>query len=225
MDFGTATLLELRDNVLGRRYKERSGRPFMKYREVMIFEEIHVALRPRRVLEWGAGSSTLYFPARMPFLERWLAVEHDEAWAKRVADGNRDPRVEVRFVRPNRTPWTDPEGDGAVDDLLDYLAAPATEAPFDLVVIDGRARRVCLERAYDLVTPEGAVILHDANREHYLVPANRYPHRVLLQDYRRSAGGLLVASRETDPAAWFDVDAHRRAWKRIDNRLGKILSL
>ena len=48
---------------------------------------------------------------------------------------------------------------------------------------------------------------------------------MLLQDYRRSAGGLLVVSRETDPATWFDVAAHRRAWNRIDNRLGKILSI
>jgi hypothetical protein len=225
MDFGTATLLELRDNVLGRRYKERSGRPFMKYREILVFEEIHASLRPRRVLEWGAGTSSLYFPARMPFLESWLAVEHDETWARRVAEGNPDPRVEVRFIRPNRTPWSDPEGDGAIEDLLDYLEAPVPGAPYDLVVIDGRARRACLERARDLVTPAGAVILHDANREHYLAPAEGYRHRVLLQDYRRSAGGLLVASRETDPRAWFDVDAHRRAWRRIDNRLGKILSL
>jgi hypothetical protein len=60
---------------------------------------------------------------------------------------------------------------------------------FDLILIDGRFRRRCLLAAKEAATPEGLVLLHDAQRLHYHASMTSYPHQVLL------ATGRLHGSR------------------------------
>ena len=42
------------------------------------------AASPRRVLEWGSGGSTAHLLREVASIERYVSVEHDEAWAERV---------------------------------------------------------------------------------------------------------------------------------------------
>jgi len=53
---------EYKDKIVETVIKRRITKPWMKYREIEIIEEILKNLQPQRVLEWGAGYSTLYFP-------------------------------------------------------------------------------------------------------------------------------------------------------------------
>jgi hypothetical protein len=53
-------------------------------------------------------------------------------------------------------------------DLDEYVAGPALlDTRFDAVLVDGRKRRRCLLEASHLVTAEGIVLLHDAQRPYY----------------------------------------------------------
>jgi predicted O-methyltransferase YrrM len=135
---------------------------------------------PRRVLEWGAGGSTAFFLASAPSIERLVSIEHDRVWADKVRESLRDARAEVNHVPPDAPlgaaeakdrkkvqAWdARAEHDPAI--MKSYVALPRTLGiAFDLVLVDGRARRFCLPEGYDLLRPGGLLVLHDAQRTDY----------------------------------------------------------
>jgi len=213
---------EYRDKILEKAFNIKKTKPWMKYREIEIIEEILKNLQPQKALEWGSGYSTTYFPKILNENAMWLSVEHDEKWATKVKNVNRNPSVEIFHVHPNHFPWTDKFGDGAYSDLINYVEFPSKFGNFDFILIDGRARKDCLVKAYELVKDNGVVVLHDATREYYHEPFKLYKHQVLFQDYRKDGSGLWVGSKGIDIKVVLDVDKHRKVWQIYD-KVGKVL--
>ncbi len=147
-------------------------------------------LLPKRVLEWGAGGSTRELLATCPFIERYVSIEHNREWHGRVAEVVTDPRLELHLVEPSSpeptpptgpgwtagakqqreaiTAWrlraeTDPELMGA------YVALPRTlpNPEFDFVLVDGRARCLCVHEGFSMLRPGGVLVVHDAQRREY----------------------------------------------------------
>jgi hypothetical protein len=148
--------------------------------------------RTVRVVEWGAGRSTVWYTRFLdslgvPYL--WLALEHDRGFfeGEVAPELTQDTAVVVRYedVRDHDlvggtgvrcvvfdygslfpgTPGR--EGDRLVP-MDDYVGLPrALGVEADLVVIDGRQRRRCLLEAAGLIGKDGYVLLHDAWRAHY----------------------------------------------------------
>ena len=149
------------------------------------------AEKPLRVIEWGSGRSTLYFTAMLA--ERgvpcqWLVLEHDRDYFDQqikkdflahpghyVHDAGRQDALpsawtalaivfDVRFA---------PYFDGTNPDhrampMDDYVNWPKDHGiRADLILVDGRKRRRCLETARDLITENGVIVLHDAGRPWY----------------------------------------------------------
>jgi predicted O-methyltransferase YrrM len=206
-----------------RRDSSRKGeiRPWMKYMEIEIIEEVLERLGPLNCLEWGAGYSTLCFPGFLGTEARWLAVEHDGGWAYRIGNLNERSGVSVRHVAANHTPWSDPQNDGTYSDLTDYVEYPARFAPFDFILVDGRARASCLEKAASLLTDSGVVVLHDAQREHYQPPTVSFEHQVWFRFGDRRAGGrreraLWLGSVGRPLKSVLDVSRHQRIWRLYD---------
>jgi hypothetical protein len=152
----------------------------MSYREARILEEILLNLKPHNCLEWGAGHSSLYFPKFLSATARWQSVEHNNDWALKVQALNRDPRLSIYYVPSNKQPWNDQYGDGGYSDFKDYIEFPSRLGKFDFILIDGRARRHCLAKAFDLIANSGVVALHDANRSYYREPLGLFKYAVLL---------------------------------------------
>src|SRR5205085_3846745 len=92
---------------------------------------------PTRCLQWGAGLSTLRFPALVPSETRWLTVEHDRRWAEVVRRANPRPNVATALVAPDKPDWS---GDGPDAAYKSYIAYPSSFGPYDFVLVDGRAR-------------------------------------------------------------------------------------
>lgn len=203
---------EKRDQVFGKRFKPRN-RPWMRYREIDVIREVLYNLRPMSCLEWGAGRSTLYFPPMLPTGSSWTAIEHDEAWAREIRDSQPAPEVKVHHVPPNRFPWTDENKDGAREDLVDYVEFPRRFAPYDFILIDGRARVPCIEEAFELVRPNGIVLLHDSNRSSYHRAFRPYAKQVLLRGPLRKGGGIWLGSKEADITRVLDTHRHQELWK------------
>lgn len=103
--------------------------------------------------------------------------------------------VKVFHIPPNHFPWTDEFGDGSYSDLVNHVEFPGKFGNFDFLLIDGRARKHCLIKAYEFIDNEGVVILHDANREYYREALEPYEYQVLLGDDRKSAGGVWIGSK------------------------------
>src|SRR3972149_5230763 len=104
-----------------------------------VIEHLEGLLRPDwKVLEHGAGGSTLWFAARVA---RVVSVEHSQAW-----------RSKVRELAPANV------------SILEFLPYP--DRIYDLFFIDGEraARGACLRMAPDFVKPGGWIVLDNANR-------------------------------------------------------------
>lgn len=102
-----------------------------------------------RVFEFGAGSSTPWWAARVHSV---ASCEHDAAWAARLA-ARAPANAHVVHV---------PLG-GAYP-----LAARATGDSFHVVVLDGRMRPECAAASLDSLTPDGVLLWDDTTRDRYL---------------------------------------------------------
>jgi len=154
--------------------------PLMEPEEILLITHIIRKTKPMKCLEWGVGGSTLYFPSKLEKKSKWISIEHNKSWSELIQKLiENDQRNEVHYVLPNSYPWTDSFSDGSDTDLQDYIEFPSRFGKFDLIFIDGRARVPCLKKALTLLNPNGAVILHDAGREHYHLGFDGYKHSLL----------------------------------------------
>jgi predicted O-methyltransferase YrrM len=210
---------EYRDKVMERILRKELRKPWMKYREIGVMEELLRALKPMRALEWGAGYGTSHFSRLLPPGGEWIAVEHDAAWADRIR-GEAPANVRVYSVPPEQEFWDPGDGDGTYGDFREYVEFPAGLGEFDFILVDGRAREACLRQARYLLAEGGVVVLHDANRRFLHRPWDLYPHQIFFHDYRRYSGGLWIGSVDRDIASLVDVGRHRSIWG-LYNALGK----
>ncbi|TYL46112.1 class I SAM-dependent methyltransferase [Nocardioides sp. BGMRC 2183] len=121
-----------------------------------------------RVFEWGSGASTLWLAVRARSVH---AVEHHAGWALLLAPQLPD-NVHLDVVEPTqpslpRVPSAKPGHRGL--DFADYVRAiDEVDGPFDVIVIDGRAREACLERAVERLAPDGLIVFDNVDRRRYL---------------------------------------------------------
>jgi len=153
--------------------------PYMDAVEFAQMRAVVETLAPRRVLEWGSGGSTKALLDACPFIERFVSIEHDPNWVEKVREKVIDPRLELHLKEADDTPpdlmadrkafqeWAArAERDPAL--MATYVGFPATLGiAFDFVLVDGRARRLCVAAGWELLRSGGVLLLHDAQREDY----------------------------------------------------------
>jgi predicted O-methyltransferase YrrM len=118
--------------------------------------------------EYGSGASTVWLARRC---RRVVTVEHDRRFLSAVAPMLARDNIELRVIDPVRdvaTPAT-PSGRAGYEhaDFTAYVDAIADNGRYDLVVIDGRARSACLERARNFVKPDGLIVFDNSDRRRY----------------------------------------------------------
>jgi hypothetical protein len=135
-----------------------------------------------RAFEWGSGASTIWLARRV---ERVDSVEHHRGFGEmikgRLAAGYPNAHLEIVEPVPSAHPavGSRKEGHGGLD-FSDYVArigevAVATGAPFDLIVVDGRAREACLAAALDHLAPGGIVVFDNTMRRRYRAAIEALP--------------------------------------------------
>lgn len=129
-----------------------------------------------RMLEWGAGGSTVWLAANLPEGATLTSIEHDREWFYEVSNhlgrGGRGARDNVRLLLREPTGPLGANATAAEDDptnLRPFIDGADGER-FDVILVDGYARGACLEKARSLLNPGGVVVLHDAQREWYDAP-------------------------------------------------------
>ena len=129
-----------------------------------------------RVFEFGAGASTPWLARRSAEVH---AVEYDAGFAAHIEPVVRDVGATLHVV-PG-VPSTHPRvpsakrGHGG-EDFERYVATiDEVGGPFDLVVIDGRAREEALVRSLPHLAPGGLVLLDDAWRARYRAAVAKVP--------------------------------------------------
>lgn len=181
--------------------------PYMKQREIDIILEILLNLRPQKCLEYGSGYSTLFFPKFLPPDSQWVAFEHHREWYERVQEMNNRPNVAVHHATPNQTDY----GQNT------YVRGPAPKGPFDFILVDGVERQDCIRQAKNMLSDDGLLVVHDANRSQYHPPLTLYKYRLVLEDFRRTAGGLAFASNSRPIGTYFKLRDHALLWQLQSN--------
>jgi hypothetical protein len=199
--------------------------PMMKQREIRVFEEIIENIKPKNILEFGSGYSTLYYPTLIKNKFFWNAIEHDLKWSEIIIKVNKNPNVKVNIVKPNNSNWKKIDSDGKKEDFKDYISFPRTlDIKFDLIIIDGRARKYCLKENINLLTEKGVIIIHDANRSEYYDKFDFSEGNIVkLLDQSKNHGGILIYSKE-NLDNFLNIKKHQKIWKKY-NQIGKIPKL
>lgn len=132
-----------------------------------------------RVLEWGSGASTVWLGKRSSEV---FSIESDAAWANLVRDSV-PPHVHIVTpdipVRVGRTGIPSRRLGFRHLDFSHYVGA-IDDVPglFDVIVIDGRAREACLDKALTRLSPGGIILFDNTNRLRYRAALARYRHMV-----------------------------------------------
>jgi hypothetical protein len=125
--------------------------------------------RPARVFEYGSGASTVWLSRRADEVH---SVEHDRGFAELMAPVMATrPNIDLVVVEPEAKQHIDvassKEGYRGLDFSAYVAAIDRVEGPFDLVVVDGRAREACLAAAIRRLNPEGVVVFDNSARRRY----------------------------------------------------------
>jgi hypothetical protein len=161
------------------------------------------AVAPRNFLEWGSGGSTRALLENCPFVERYVSIEHDPLWHGQVSARIRDPRLSLHLV-PADVPTPDPKSHKTIKAdwnlraetdasmMRTYVGFPRTLGlQFQLVLVDGRARTFCLREGFDLLAPNGVLLLHDAQRSEYHETMRSLGRAVFLTPWKQGQVCLL----------------------------------
>ena len=175
--------------------------PYMVQREIDILIEILTKLKPLKCLEYGSGYSTLFFPQFIHSQGKWFSVEHHKIWHQRVQDMNTNPNVNITYVNTKDD-----------SNLNDYVRTMKNMGPFDFILVDGIIRSDCIRMAINQLTPDGILVVHDANRREYHEALTQFPYRLVLEDFRRTSGGIAFATLHNHIGHYFDLRLHTQLW-------------
>ena len=163
-----------------------------------------------RIFEWGSGNSTLFYAkllkARGQSFE-WHAVENSESWAakmrERVKEEDLNDCIHIEFKpfsaffeKPSFS-WANAGGQGfspSIAEEQEYIDFPKTlGGRFDLMIVDGRFRRRCLLVSKEVLSTDGVVLLHDAERPHYHSALDGFTHQSFFSGGKKAPGSSLDA--------------------------------
>ena len=139
--------------------------PYMPRTEVTMMDMVFALKRPARVLEFGAGGSTVRW-SELPFIEQWMTIEHDLEWYERVSSAT-PPSVHLRMASSD-------SAQSYMEPVVNYGGL------FDLIFVDGEHRAECIKASPQWLAPDGVVVLHDAIRLEYAEAWGVYHYRAML---------------------------------------------
>ncbi len=170
-----------------------------------------VAPRPLQVLEWGSGLSTISFSddlTRASIQYSWFSIEYDRDYylkymAHQIQDRNGSTiyvngalsPAQVQQLREAQSglhctvfdsgPLLPQRGhmQDRMANLDQYVSFPSVlRRNFDVIIVDGRKRRRCLQSSIALLAFQGFVVLHDALRPYYHCAMPKFRHSTFVAD-------------------------------------------
>ena len=135
-----------------------------------------------RMLEYGSGSSTLWFQENLQGSQELISIESDK-----------------KFARKTGAIWANVETGGNASiaeehvtvSCYRYVWEPIKYGNFDVILVDGVFRNLCLLAARCFLNPGGVVFLHDANRNWYEAGKALYQNSAMHESHPDYKGILL----------------------------------
>ena len=166
-----------------------------------------------KIFEWGSGFSTLYYAkyltgGNIDF--EWHAIDNHRGWYETIKSllmrNNLSDKVHLYlqefppfWEKPGWGPLPPPCGVFApcLDNEKKYINLPLQlGGKFDVVIVDARFRRHCIQVAREVLKPTGIVILHDAQKKHYQTGLDAFPYGRFIDS------GNLYPLQEVPNSVW-----------------------
>jgi protein-L-isoaspartate O-methyltransferase len=152
--------------MLGSKYEHFS--PITEREEIdFVHSSIHL---DSSVLEYGSGRSTIELSR---IAKSVVSVEHQKAWHEELSK-ELPKNVNLILAEPDLDYIEGPhvnqrsEGnDGTYEEFETYIKSPLDKAPYDVIIIDGRARVDCAKLCTQLAHEKSYIFVHDFEREEY----------------------------------------------------------
>lgn len=145
--------------------------PWWTYDAISLVED-YLKCRPgARVFEYGSGASTVWLAKRAGSV---ISVDHDAGWIDfsrpRLAElGNATVELVEADAKPDADPHYHSGKSGSRGASFRTYVNSIDRWPgyFDLIVIDGRARAACLDKAVDRLADDGMIVFDNSHRARY----------------------------------------------------------
>lgn len=184
----------------------KMGLPAQTRQEIGIFKAVFGGIardavkegKRINIFEWGSGFSTLYYASylrkrRIRF--KWDSIDNNRLWYEKikteVQSAYLDSIIDLHLCefkpfweKPNWGPVPPPCGafSPKTENEKDYVRFPEKlKEFFDVVIIDARFRRHCVETAKEVLAPKGVVVMHDAQKPHYHMGLDQFRHSIFLE--------------------------------------------
>ena len=142
--------------------------PYMQQKDINMMDYFFDKYKPKSVLEWGCGGSTIYFPKKHDCIEWWYSMEHNLEWVTNL-NGHLPKNVTVHYF----------SGDYVINMITKRILTFA-----DFIIVDGVSRKACLEYAVEKCKDDALVFLHDSGRVDYHSWFDIFPYWKKLTDGR-----------------------------------------
>lgn len=143
--------------------------PWWTYRSIDIVEAWLAAREePVSVFEYGSGASTLWLARRCAQV---TSVEHHAGFAEMMRGVLTQQHVSLNTIEPTKSAQprirSNKEGQDGMD-FYDYVKSINDgDSPYDVIVIDGRAREACLRESLPHIKEDGIIIFDNSWRRRY----------------------------------------------------------
>jgi hypothetical protein len=145
--------------------------PWWTYDAIERVEDFLKSRDCARVFEYGSGASTVWLAKRAASV---VSVDHDAGWIAfsrpRLAEFG---HAQVELVPADDPAVSDPRyqsgKSGHRGESFKAYAESIDRWPgaFDLIVVDGRARAACLEKAVERLAQDGMIVFDNSHRRRY----------------------------------------------------------
>ena len=114
------------------------------------------------VLEYGSGQSTKEIAQKVKSI---VSVEHQVNWYNQLI--NEVPNNCKLLLKVPDTEYIEGGYCGTYEQFKSYIESPIKYGPYDLILIDGRARVSCASIVHKIAKNNTIIFVHDYHREEY----------------------------------------------------------
>jgi len=177
------------------------GLPAQTSEEIRIFKTVfdnYIDKKEIKIFEWGSGFSTIYYSEyfrQNGASFEWYTIDNNKAWHEKVKSKVRknDLQPYVQLYLKEFIPFWEKPGwrntppscgvfSPKSENEKDYVRLPVhLNQKFDIIIIDARFRRHCIQTTKEVLSPGGVAIMHDAQKPHYHVGLDEFRYNRFFQ--------------------------------------------
>lgn len=116
----------------------------------------------QKVLEWGCGSSTIDISS---IVNKVYSIEHNREWFNKIKKEISE-NVHLFLCEPDNE-YIEGGHCGTFEQFESYVTKPIEFGPYDLILIDGRARIECSKVCNKISNNNTKIFIHDYRGRYY----------------------------------------------------------